>query len=135
MGLELALLFASATQTFNLPPKLLDSLCFVESSHRVFIVHKDDGKQNSMGICQVQLPTARMLGYKGTERGLLDPATNIHYAAKYLRKQLDRYGQNLDKAIASYNAGSYRLRQGHVVNQTYIKRVRKTWNERYRKVS
>lgn len=132
MGLTIVLLFASATQTFNLPPKLIDSLCFVESSYRVRIVHKDDGKHNSVGVCQVQLPTARTLGYKGTEKGLLLPSVNIHYAAKYLRKQLDRY-HDVNKAVAAYNAGSYRTKNGIAVNQAYIKKVKKTWNERLRK--
>lgn len=122
-------LFATASTEFNLPLGLLDAICFVESSHRPHVINRDDGKGDSVGICQVQLRTARYLGYRGTERGLLGEGTNILYAAKYLRYQLDRYG-DLDKAIAAYNAGSCRLKDGKPFNQAYVDRVYKAYYSR-----
>lgn len=127
-ALTLLALFASATTEYNLPPKLLDALCFVESNHRPHVINRDDGKGDSVGICQVQLRTARYMGYRGTEKGLLGPGTNILYAAKYLRYQLDRYG-DLEKAIAAYNAGSYRVKAGKPVNQKYVDKVMKAYRQ------
>ena len=55
----------------------------------------------------VKLATARAMGFKGTEKQLSSPDTNIEYAAKYLAYQLKRYNGNYEKAIVSYNRGSY----------------------------
>ena len=103
--IALAIIFLNASQTFTLPPALLDSLCFVESGHNQAAVHLDDGGSNSVGVCQVKLRTARWLGFKGTEQQLLKPKTNVYYAAKYLAYQLHRY-KNVEKAIVAYNKGN-----------------------------
>jgi soluble lytic murein transglycosylase-like protein len=58
-------------------------------------------------VCQVKLGTARLMGFKGKEQQLIDPKTNINYAAKYLAYQLKRYKGDYKKAIVSYNRGSY----------------------------
>lgn len=122
MDLALLALFTTATLEFNLPPRLLESICFVESSYRPNMIHEDDGNGSSVGVCQVQLRTAAYLGYRGTERGLLGPGTNVFYAAKYLRYQYDRYG-DWQKAVGAYNAGVYRPS----VNQSYIDKVFKVY--------
>jgi len=85
----LLLAFAAATHTFSLPEGLLSAVCWVESSHRPDRIHKDDGSEDSIGLCQVQHTTAKMLGFKGSKKDLLKPTTNAFYAGKYLRYQLD----------------------------------------------
>jgi hypothetical protein len=82
------------------------------------VINRDDGHGDSVGICQVQLRTAAYMGYRGTERGLLGPGTNVFYAAKYLRYQFDRYG-DWEKAVAAYNAGRYEPG----INQDYVDKV------------
>lgn len=125
MGATLVALFASATAQFNLPPGLLDSICYIESNHRPKVITEDDGGRSSLGICQLQLRTAKDLGYLGTERGLLGPGTNIFYAAKYLKHQYNRYRQ-WDLAVLAYNAGSYRTNlSGKPINQKYLDKVTK----------
>src|SRR4051812_14031958 len=99
MSAILILAFATATQTFSLPVGLLSGLCFVESSHKPAAVHKDDGGQDSVGLCQMHMSTAKLMGYKGSEKGLLDPSINAYYAAKYLKHQIDRYHGDLRKGV------------------------------------
>src|ERR1019366_7045477 len=107
----LVIAFIVATQTYHLPKGLLNSLCFVESAHNIHAVHKDDGNGDSLGVCQVKLNTARMLGFTGTQKELMSAKTNIKYAAKYLSKQLDRYDGDSTKAIAAYNSGTFKRDQ------------------------
>lgn len=125
----LILAFSVATQQFDIPQGLLEGLCFHESGHNPAAVHLDDGGENSIGLCQLHLSTAKWLGYKGKEKGLLDPAINTYYAAKFLRYQLNRYGNITIKAIAAYNAGSYRLNEkGQLKNRLYVQKVVNAWH-------
>lgn len=100
----LTAIFIAASVQFNLPPGLLASVCFVETRHDIQAVHFNDGGDDSIGICQLHYTTAQWLGFKGTKVELLDPSTNIYYAAKYLAKQRNRYG-NVQQAVIAYNQG------------------------------
>ncbi len=129
MNTLLILTFAAISQNFNLPPGLLSSLCYVESQHNVETIHKNDGGSDSLGICQIKLHTARSLGFTGTRKELMSANINIYYAGKYLRQQLDRYKQNQFKAIAAYNAGSYKKDEiGATMNWHYVKKVVDVWS-------
>lgn len=119
----LALIFTSATNEFDLPPNLLSSICYIESTHNAGAIHYNDGDGNSVGICQIKFKTAKWLGYKGTEKLLLDPKVNIHYSAKYLRYQLNRYGGNIVKAVSAYNKGNAKK----LTNTTYYNKVVIRW--------
>jgi soluble lytic murein transglycosylase-like protein len=125
MGFTLSLLFAAATQTYALPEGLLESLCYVETRHQITAIRQDDGGTPSLGVCQVKLSTARELGYKGSEIGLLDPSTNIHYAAKYLKKQIKRYG-SVERGVVSYNRGNAK----GITTSAYSRRVINLWEGR-----
>lgn len=102
----LLLLFSNLSAQYNLPPNLLDAVCYVESHHNVNAIHHDDGGEDSLGLCQVKLSTARFLGFTGTEKQLMKPEVNAKYAAKYIAYQLKRYNYNTEKAIISYNRGN-----------------------------
>jgi soluble lytic murein transglycosylase-like protein len=102
--MNLATLFFAMTTMYHLPPDLLSKVCFVESSYRKNIIKVDSNGLHSVGICQIQLRTAQSLGFKGTEKDLLDPRINVKYAGAYLSYQFDRYGSWV-KAIKAYNAG------------------------------
>jgi len=78
--------------------------------------------EHSMGLMQVLPSTARAMGYEGPDDGLLDPKTNIFYGTKYLAHQLHRY-RNIPEAVAAYNAGSARYRAGRFINQRYVDKV------------
>lgn len=101
----LTILFMSTTMQLNLPPGLLSSVCFVESSHRISAIHKDDGPEDSLGICQLHYSTAKWMGFKGTPQQLMEPHNNILYAGKYLKYQLNRY-KAVNKAVIAYNFGN-----------------------------
>lgn len=92
-------------------------------------VHHDDGNGDSLGICQVKLSTARVLGFKGTQNQLKNPKTNINYAAKYLSKQLTRYQDNSPMAVAAYNSGTFHPGQKFAKNQKYVDKVFEAWSQ------
>lgn len=128
----LMIMFSLASLDYSLPDGLLSSLCFVESSHNVNALHEDDGTGNSVGVCQIKLQTANTLGFKGTEEQLKKPDINIHYAALYLSKQLTRYYGNINKAVAAYNAGSYKESKrlpGAAKNNKYVVKVVAQWHK------
>jgi len=126
----LAFMFAAATASYNLPPRLLSALCYVESAHKTNVIHKDDGLGNSLGICQIKASTAKSLGYSGPDSDLMIPQLNIFFAAYYLKKQLDRYKGDIPKALAAYNAGSCRLnKKGQIKNRKYIHKVLEAWEQ------
>lgn len=104
--MELIALFTIISAQYSLPPGLLASLCYTESHYDVSAVHKDDGHTDSIGICQVQKPTAHFMGYNITRKELFDPEVNIRVAAAYLRYQIKRYQGNLKKAVIAYNRGN-----------------------------
>lgn len=124
----LILVFVGVTQIFDLPPGLLQSVCFTESSYRVNVIHKDDGKENSLGLCQIHKSTARMLGFSGTTKQLMKPQANAYWAGKYLKHQLSRYDNSIVKAVAAYNSGTYRPgKKGLPKNHKYVTKVFKHW--------
>src|SRR5882757_11341219 len=117
-----AIFIATSTQ-FNLPPGLLASLCFVESGHDIQAIHYNDGNGNSIGICQIKYKTSQWLGFKGTEQELMNPSTNIYYAAAYLSYQRHRYQGSIHKAVIAYNYGH----AGHLTSTEYQVKVYKVW--------
>lgn len=132
----IALALLAASQNQGLPPGLLSAVCYVESKHNTrYYLNKNDGRGinpgHSLGECQVKRATARMLGYRGSEERLKsDVKVNTYYAAKYLKHQLDRYGGDIPKAIAAYNAGTHRVnKKGLTRNRKYVTKVMKAWSE------
>ncbi len=127
---HLLLLFASVTAQYNLPPGLLQSICTVESGLTSNAIHKDDGTNNSVGICQLHVDTARFVGFRGPETALFDPGLNIKYAGLYLRNRLSHYHNDSISAIATYNSGTLRLNKyGKIKNQKYVEKVLKEWKK------
>ncbi len=120
----LTALFLSVSLQLGLPPNLLSSLCYVESKHKVSTIHYADGDSNSVGICQVKLKTAQFMGFRGTEKELMNPKVNIYYAGKYLKHQLLRYGQ-INKAVIAYNQGH----AGDLLQTEYQVKVFAIWRK------
>lgn len=116
-------LFISTSVQFNLPPGLLSSVCYVETGHNIQAIHYNDGHGNSIGICQIKYKTAKWLGFTGTEQELLNPATNIYYAAAYLSYQRRRYKGAIHKAVIAYNYGH----AGSLTTTEYQLKVYKQW--------
>lgn len=108
----------------NLPPGLLQSICYTESTYRISAIHRDDGTTDSLGLCQIKYKTAKWMGFKGSEQQLMEPHLNAYYAAKYLRYQITRY-KSINKAVIAYNKGNSK---GLTTTQYQIK-VYKEWSK------
>jgi hypothetical protein len=87
--------------TFGLPPALVDAIMAVESRYNSAVV----GMDGEVGLMQVMLPTARMLGFTGTPSELAAPEVNVHYGAQYLAGAWRLSGGDLCTAAMKYRAG------------------------------
>jgi len=90
-------LVAEAARDQQLDPALLSAVIQQESGYDPHAV----SSAGAMGLMQLMPDTARSLGI----RDPFDPQQNIRGGAQLLRQLLDRYGGNLDFALAAYNAG------------------------------
>lgn len=95
---------------FDLSPALVASVINTESSF------KENSKsiKNAIGLMQVKLSTANYLNEMNnskaiTEEELFIPSTNIKYGCEYLNYLMNKF-ENLNTALASYNAGETRVR-------------------------
>jgi soluble lytic murein transglycosylase-like protein len=63
-------------------------------------------RAQAYGLMQVRIPTARdMAGRDVTIEELFDPEVNLDLGCRYLRRMLDRYGNDVRLALMAYNAG------------------------------
>ncbi len=98
----------------GIDPHLLEALVWQESRFRPDAVsHK-----GARGLAQLMPGTARELGVNPD-----DPEDNLRGGARYLRQQLDRFGGNVELALAAYNAGP-----GAVSRVGRVPRIRETQN-------
>lgn len=88
--------FQAAAARFGLSESLLHAVAFTESRFRTHAV----SPAGARGVMQLMPGTARDLGVDPA-----DPAQNVMGGARYLRRLLDRFGNNLELALAGYNAG------------------------------
>ena len=86
---------------FGLPPALVDAVMAVESRYNSASV----GLDGEVGLMQVMLPTARMLGFTGTAAELATPEINVHYGTKYLAGAWRLSGGDLCTDTMKYRAG------------------------------
>jgi hypothetical protein len=116
---ELDTIYQNAAIEAQIDPELLRAVCFVESSHNN-ITRILDGSRPSYGPCQIQVPAAKEVGFKGNARLLTRPELSVFFAAKYLKTKLDKYG-DWKKAVTAYNRGSFR--PGNRVYNSYVIKV------------
>jgi soluble lytic murein transglycosylase-like protein len=103
---------AELAARFDLSPALIEALVWQESRWRPNAV----SHAGARGLAQLMPGTARELGVDPD-----DPFANLEGGARYLRQQLDRFGGDLEKALAAYNAGP-----GRVIRAGGIPRIRET---------
>ncbi|MBE0476402.1 MAG: lytic transglycosylase domain-containing protein [Coriobacteriia bacterium] len=98
---------ADAADSYRLDPYLVAAVINVESGF-------DPGrvsKRGAVGLMQVMPATAEELRDPGTSpeevtpERLKDPETNIEYGTGYLSRLVERYGGDVEAALAAYNAG------------------------------
>jgi soluble lytic murein transglycosylase-like protein len=99
---------AELSARFDLSPSLLEALVWQESRWN----ENARSPVGAQGLAQLMPGTARYLGVNPH-----DPFANLEGGARYLREQLDRFGGDLEKALAAYNAGPGRVqRAGGIPN-------------------
>ncbi len=116
-----------AASRYDLDPELIRAVILQESGGDTTAVSPKGAK----GLMQLMDGTADELGVKNP----FDPQENIFGGSKYLKEQLARWGGDLDKALASYNAGPTAVRRYGGVppfkeTKDYIARVTEMMNMR-----
>ena len=106
---------------YGLPLGLFDALIIRESGYNATVY----SPKLAYGLTQLMSGTARSLGVNR-----YDIEGNLRGGARYLRQQLDRYGQ-YHLALAAYNAGPGRVRTAVPAiteTQLYVNRVLRAWS-------
>lgn len=104
---------------FGLPPALVDAVMAVESRYNPGVV----GMDGEVGLMQVMLPTARMMGFAGSPAELAAPEVNVHYGVRYLAGAWRRASGDLCTATMKYRAGHGETRFSYL-SVEYCTRVR-----------
>ncbi len=94
---RLAPLVAETARTYDLEEPLLHALISTESGYDPRAV----SPKGAVGLMQLMPDTARRYG----ATNLNDPAQNLRAGARYLRDLLRQFDNNLQLALAAYNAG------------------------------
>lgn len=97
---------AELAARYDLSQALIEALVWQESRWRAAAV----SPKGARGLAQLMPGTARYLGVDPN-----DPLANLEGGARYLREQLDRFGGDLEKALAAYNAGPGRVERAQGV--------------------
>lgn len=112
-------LIVSAAREAGVDPALVAAVARAESGFRV-----DAGSRaGARGLMQLMPGTAAGLGVTD----ILDPAQNLRAGSRYLKQQIDTFG-DLRLALAAYNAGPGAVRRyggvpPYAETQTYVTRV------------
>lgn len=94
---ELHKLFVDASNKYNIPWELIESVAKNESNFN----SKAVSPKGAEGIMQIMPETQKLLGVTDP----FDPAQSIDGGAKYLRMQMDQFGGDMKRVLAAYNAG------------------------------
>jgi len=91
---------AELARKYDISPSLLEAVVWQESRWKPDAV----SPAGARGLAQLMPGTGRQLGVDWR-----DPVANLEGGARYLRQQLDRFGGDVEKALAAYNAGPARV--------------------------
>ncbi len=104
----------------GIPSNLAHAIVRVESNFNP----KARGRAGEVGLMQIKLATARLMGYRGSRKGLYDPETNIKYGMKYLAGAHKLSGGDTCGTVLRYNAG-HGAKRMNPISSRYCKKVRK----------
>lgn len=107
-GRPYAELVAEAARTHEVPQALLHAVIQAESGYDP----KARSPKGAAGLMQLMPDTAKAMGV----RDVLDPKDNLQGGARYLKRMLKLFDNDITLAVAAYNAGPDAvLRRGRVV--------------------
>lgn len=110
-----------SSRRFRIDPLLIYSQMHQESSFKLRAL----SYKGASGLMQLMPATARRLGVTN----IYDPKQNIEGGVKYMRMLLDMFGQDVNLALAGYNAGEGAvMKYGYQIppyNETreYVRRI------------
>lgn len=114
-----------ASNMYNVEPSLIKAVIKAESAFNPRAVsHK-----GAQGLMQLMPATADLMRVNDP----FDPTDNIYGGTKYLRGLLDRFGHNMELAVAAYNAGPEAVARNNGIppyqeTQTFVRRVIRYYN-------
>ena len=116
---------AKAAQTYDVPEKLIAAVMKQESNFNSSVV----SSAGASGLMQLMPATAHYLGVEDR----FDPQQNIMGGAKYLLQMLDKFDNNIETALAAYNAGPGNVHKYGGIppfkeTQNYVKKVLNYFN-------
>ena len=120
-GMPYAKVVAAAAKANDLPEALLHAVIQAESRYDP----NARSASGAVGLMQLMPDTAKELGVKNA----LDPASNVQGGARYLKRMLTLFDNDITLAVAAYNAGPDAvMRRGRVVppyaeTQRYVPKV------------
>lgn len=94
---EIARLVNANAETWNVDPALIKAIIANESGFNA----NATSSAGAQGLMQLMPGTAQGLGVSDA----YDPAQNVWGGTRYIRGLLDRFGGNVQLAVAAYNAG------------------------------
>lgn len=120
----------SASSRHGVDSLLVAAIIEVESSFDPRAV----SHRGAVGLMQVLPATAGL-----SADDLVDPAANLDRGARYLHRLLERFGGDLELALAAYNAGPTNVRRYGGVppfseTQAYVEKVLRVYVEHHRAV-
>ena len=109
-----------AAKKYGIDAALIKAIIMAESGYD----HKAVSKRGAIGLMQLMPATADALGVED----IFDPTHNVNGGTKYIKMLLEKFNNNLDLALAAYNAGSTKVRKYNGIppfraTRTYIKKV------------
>lgn len=102
----------------GVPEALAHAVVRVESNFRASAT----GAAGEIGLMQLKLATARMVGYTGSAKALYDPETNIKYGMKYLAMAQSLGDGSTCGTILKYNAG-HAAKSMNPISRNYCNKV------------
>ncbi len=104
---------------FGIDPDLIKAIIATESSFNPNVVSSSGAK----GLMQLKPIAAKDVGLE--DANLFDPEQNIRVGSTYFSKLLERFGGDMDKALAAYRFGPTRVTKKGIPDTKYIDSVKK----------